>query len=462
MIRSLKWLAAVVVALALFVVAVYLVSRAMGPSATERQALALIDAPLQLPPGTDGFAALYTVRHDIPQAEQARVLAEDVRRFAASPALSLEDAVAAPDWQSALGDWPQLPQGQPDDPRWCPLREDGCLDRVRAAPDAYTGLVERNAISLDRAAALGGYDYFHNPFPARLDMPIPAFQSLTQVTTRHAWRFVNGQVDAALAGACDSIAVGSRMIESGDSLIASMIGAALVQGNATLLADMLAELPRDHPLPAQCGQAFEQPLALEQGVCRTMLGEGRFSIGGLRTQIAGQIEAGTSGYDGPAWAQRLLFDPERTAARMAPTFAWYCGDQAQELIAADRPLVDPTPPPSRRSLRCVSNAAGCILADIGRPAYRDYGQRLQDADSRLRTVAALLWLRGQDGAIDEAALGRLPASMRSQARPLELDTAAGMLGTALYEKPRPDADGHDGTWSVPLPASRVQSAGASP
>ena len=33
-------------------------------------------------------------------------------------------------------------------------------------------------------------------------------------------------------------------------------------------------------------------------------------------------------------------------ARMAPTFAWYCGDQARALVAADRPLVDQTPPPS--------------------------------------------------------------------------------------------------------------------
>lgn len=461
MIRILRWSAAVVAALALFVVAVHLVSRAMGPSEAERQALLLVDAPPQLPPGRDGFAALYTLRHDVPQAEQARVLAEDVRRFAATSPLALGETGDAPAWHSVLDDWPQLPAGLPDEPRWCPLREAGCVDRVRAAPGAYASLVARNATLLDRTAALAGYDYFHNPFAARLDMPIPAYQPLTWLPTRHAWRFVNGQVDEALAGACGDVALGRRVIEASDSLITSMISAALVRGNATLLADMLAELPRDHPLPAQCSQAFGHPLAVDRAMCGAMLGEGRFSMAGLRTQIAGQIAAGTSGYDGPAWAHRLLFDPERTAARWAPTFAWYCGDQARELIVADRPLVDATPPPSRWSLACASNAVGCILADIDRPAYRDYGRRLQDADARLRAMAALLWLRKQEGAIDEAALARLPESMRSPARPLRLDLSAATLGTALYAQSRPDRD-HDGTWTVPLPASRLQSAGASP
>ncbi|MES5815429.1 hypothetical protein [Pseudoxanthomonas sp. Soil82] len=462
MVRILKWLAAGVVALAMFVLAVYALSRAMGPTRAESAALALVDAPPQLPDGRDGFAALYSVGHDVPASDQARVLAEDVRRFAASPPLSMEEGATAPGWRSVLDDWPRLDPPQAGVPPWCPLREPGCIERVRAAPEAYAGLIERHAVQLERSSALAGYDYFRNPFAARLDMPIPAYQSLTHLPTRNAWRFARGELDAALAGTCDGVALGRRMIESGDSLIASMIGAALVQGHATLLAEMLAELPRQHPLPAQCSEAVARPLALEQGVCRVMLGEGRFSIGGMRTQVTGQIAAEASGHDVPAWGTRLLFDPERTAARMAPTFAWYCGDQARALVAADRPLADQTPPPSLWSLRCASNPVGCILADIAQPAYADYGVRLQDAGARLRTTAALLWLRGLDGPIDEAALARAPAPLRSPERPLRLDLATGTLGTALYEKPRSGTHGHDGTWSVPLPGSRLQSAGVSP
>ncbi|MBO9718372.1 MAG: hypothetical protein J7507_16650 [Pseudoxanthomonas sp.] len=458
MVRILKWLAGGAAVLALFVVAVYLLSRAMGASGTERQALGLIDAPPVFE-GRDGFAALYAVARDVPEAEQAAVLAEDVRRFAALP--------PAPDgamrqWHATLEQWPDLAVARAGDPAWCPLREAGCLERVRAASGSYAGLLERNAALLGRAGALAAWDHFRNPFPARFDTPLPAYQSLTRLVTRAAWQFASGDVDAGLAGACSGLQQGRRMVEAGDSLIGSMIGAALVQGNATLLAEMLAELPRTRALPASCESAFARPLALEQAACRTMLAEGRFVTGGMRSQVAADIAAELNGRDLPKWEASLLFDPERTVARTAPTFAWYCGAQARVLLAQDQPLRDPTPPPSRWSLRCVSNAVGCILADIAQPAYGDYGLRLQDADARLRTMAALLWLRGQDGPIDEAVLVRVPAPMRSRSRPFRLDLAAGTLGTALYEKPLPDPQGHDGTWAVPLPASRLQAPVASP
>ena len=82
----------------------------------------------------------------------------------------------------------------------------------------------------------------------------------------------------------------------------------------------------------------------------------------------------------------------RPPARGAPKFAWYCGAQAREQVAQDRPLIDPTPPASRRSLACASNAVGCILADIAAPAYVDYGLRLQDADARLRAAMRMYFV----------------------------------------------------------------------
>ena len=84
MVRVLKWLALAVAAAVLFVVVVWLASRATGPSAAESDALALIDAA-PANQGRGGFAALYTVAHDVPEAEQAGVLAEDVRHFATAP-----------------------------------------------------------------------------------------------------------------------------------------------------------------------------------------------------------------------------------------------------------------------------------------------------------------------------------------------------------------------------------------
>ena len=453
MIRILKCVAGVALVLLLLVVGVYLTSRAMGPSRLEREALALVDTP-PIHTGSDGFAALYTLSHDIPEAKQGSVLAEDVRRLAALP---LE---GAPSFRSTLEDWPKLGEFRKDDPAWCSLRKPGCLERVRAAPQAYAGLLQRNATQLDRAASLSAWDYFASPFPPRINAPLPAFQPLTRLTTRSAWRFANGEIDAGLAGVCAGVTQGRKLMAGGDSLIGSMIGAALIHGNATLLADMVAELPRDRALPADCKLAYDLPMQSADGICRTMLSEARFIVGGLRTQITAEVATAGSGEEIPAWASRLLFDPEHTAARVAPVFAWYCGEQARSLMTQDQPLVDRSPTPSRWSLQCASNPVGCVLADISQPAYVDYGVRLQDAGARLRTTAALLWLREQSGAMDEAALARLPPSMQSRTRPLRLDAAAGTLATTLYGKPDGGDKGNGGIWAVPLPASRFQSADA--
>ena len=457
-IRVLKWLAIALALLVLGVAAVWLVSRMTGPGAAERQALAMIDAP-PAPAGRDGYAALYALRRDVPAAEQAQVLAEDVRRFTAL-APATDDTERA--WSSALLDWPEAGGAREGDPAWCPLRQTGCLQRVRAAPQAYAGVLERNVELLDRAAALADWDHFHSPFPLRFDTPLPAYQPLTWLLTREAWRFANGDVDGALAGACAGVSQGRKLIAGGDSLIGSMIGAALVDGHAVLLAEMLAELPGGHALPVQCDAAFQPPVSTADGACQAMLAEGRYSTGAMRSQVGAAVAADAAGRKLPQWGARLLFDPERTAARMAPRFAWYCGEQARELIAQDRPLRDPTPPPSPWSLACASNPVGCILADIAAPAYVDYALRLQDADARLRTLAALLWLRERGGAIDATALAQVPAWMQSPSRPLLLDVDAGSLGTAVFEARRQHANGPDGTWSVPLPGSRLQPSAEAP
>ena len=78
--RVLKWLAIALALLVLGVAAVWLVSRMSGPGAAEREALAMIDTP-STASGRNGFAALYSLSHQVPEAEQAPVLAEDLRRF---------------------------------------------------------------------------------------------------------------------------------------------------------------------------------------------------------------------------------------------------------------------------------------------------------------------------------------------------------------------------------------------
>lgn len=434
----------------------YLASRLSGPSQEEREALAQLDAP-PMQEGHNGFAELYAVDLDLPAAERAALLDADVAAFAASPEPGT-DAVAAgtPRWRSRRDQMPSLDRGQADDPAWCQLRERDCLTRVRASPEAYSGMLARQAALLDRIEALSAYDRFTSPFPRRMDAPLTQYGKMSYLLTRNAGRYVAGETDQALAGTCSGIAQGKVLVEEGDSLLASMVGANLIRAHVDLLAAMLAELPRDQPLPATCDDILAAPLRTQDAFCHVMKSEGRLVVTGPRTMATTMKGEGIE-----AALDRMFFDAERSAARMAPIFTWSCGDRAAQLIAADAPLVNPPAAPSPWSLACVSNITGCILTDIAAPAYTDYGLRFQDSEAQLRTLSALLWLRARPGPIDADALAALPVDMTSAARPLRLDAEGATLGTPLYSH-REKQSVADDVWRIPLPASRLQPVAASP
>ena len=69
----------------------------MGPASAEQDALALVDAVPDYQ-GKDGFAALYTVAHDIPEAKQGSVLAEDLQRVMALPPLLCSTIFKSKPW----------------------------------------------------------------------------------------------------------------------------------------------------------------------------------------------------------------------------------------------------------------------------------------------------------------------------------------------------------------------------
>jgi hypothetical protein len=103
-----------------------------------------------------------------------------------------------------------------------------------------------------------------------------------------------------------------------------------VQANAQLLADMLVELPADHPLPAECDQAM-QPMLDEQSLCRAMQGEYAMSRAAIETSA--QEFGGV-----------LVLDRSSTLARAAGNLGWACGAAAMAALEADRPLPVPAPP----------------------------------------------------------------------------------------------------------------------
>lgn len=384
-----------VLGLVLLMAAVWGLSRVWPVPAAQRQALAALQPP-PAPAGRDGFAQLWLLAHDGPGEEgRAALLAEDVARW----------QHGTPDQRAgvAAGNG-QLPRLDMPGGSRCGARGVGCLAQVRAAPERFAAAHHGHEGLHARVAGLAAYERFSTPFqPAAGDgvVPLPALLPLLDPAAAHALAFVRGDTGAALRGACEGILSGRRLVHGSDVLITSMAGAAMVETNARLLADMLAALPPTQALPAACDAALQPMSVAEQDICPALRGE--FAISApWQDASAVQRLAG--------W---LVFDAERTRLRQAPYYAWACGARARQALAEDRPL--PMPPPPGRDIACLANQQGCVLADIGSAAMQPYAARSQDAAAMLRLVAAQRWLRQQPGPADQA-LARLPAALRSATR----------------------------------------------
>lgn len=408
-------------------------SRLRGPTAEQRRAVAVFE---QLPAqeGSNAFAALWLLQWDVPVEAQAAVVDEDAARLQAlpPPADAARPAAVAAFRSAAEGRWPDLAAELPPEPESCSWRETGCLARVRAERDAHARRLEAAAPLLERIDAVAGHDHYRNLLPATMDMPFPRLDLMPLALTRQALRFADGETDVALAGTCRALGGWRRLAGDSDSLLVAMFAAAGIEGHAGLLAEMLAELPLEHPLPEACADALAPIGEGELGICHAMRGEWAWA----RTAFD-FIDEGDYGV-----ATALVLDRKATAALMAERMAWPCGSRAMQALADDRPLQ-----PEPRSggfwrFECVANIVGCITADIASPAYADYGRRMQDARGMIRLLRALAWMRAQaaagEGGGAETLLAALPAEPGGSTRSIDFDADAGGLRLERYAD-RPDA-----------------------
>lgn len=435
--KLLKGFGAAVFGLVALVALLYVVSRALPIPKDEVAALARIEA-LPVLEGRNGFAALWSLAHDVDASQAEALLAEEASRMAAVPSVRGESESQAS--VSVLQRFPMLPAVSGKADAFCGLQEAACLAKVRSDPAVYASVAEVQQRTAAKVAALDAYDYFLNPLPPRMDAALPPYQPLIHDLTLHAQRFSVGDVDAALEGVCRDASLSRKLIASGDSLIASMIGAALQKGSAALFVGMLSELPPDHPLPAICHQAFRVDEMHVQAICPTLRAEGRWSTDAYR--------ALTRGDERRKLLTSLFLDVDKTVARGTRNFEWYCGKEVDAAIAADLPVPLPAPP-SRLSFACIANAIGCTLVSIQAPAYADYALRLQDAGMRQKAVATWLWLRAQAANDTRPLAERLrsrPDAFKSAARDITVESAT--LRVPMYER-RP----HQGdAWRLPVPA----------
>ncbi|NCT72388.1 MAG: hypothetical protein GXC75_15715 [Xanthomonadaceae bacterium] len=380
-----KWFGSVAFGMGVLALASYWASRLMPIPAGDAEALALVEAPRPTT-GRNGFAALWSLKYDIPVADAERLLAAEVSRFEAMPVWTGEDG--APLFDSALDGYPLLaPEG--GDKELCGAQEVRCLQHVRARMEAIAPIVSSRAALTARIAALDGYAHFRTTFPPRPDMPFPSYQALFQSRNAHAYAFVRGDRLEGLRGVCRDASIARKLVASGDNLIGGVLGAALMTASARLFAEMLAELPADQPLPEACAGAFAADGAMAAGICTTMIGEGKYALGTFRALNAA----------GQPWHSKLkaelFLDQQKTMAKGAHRHAWFCSPQAEALVRADVPLDRRAPVRGGWDFSCVANAAGCVLENVAAPSLAGYAERFQDTEARLRMLAAWRWLGAQ-------------------------------------------------------------------
>ena len=428
------WFLALACCVLLAVLGLYVVSRLMPIPVDEAAALAKLEEAPALP-GRNGGAALWLLPYDVPAEQAEHVLAPEVARFAAMRVQSGEQDIFLGldiDAERLVADV-NLHEIQ------CRLRDAGCLQRVRVNLSEFEHQAKLRSRISPRVAALDGYDYFRNPFPPSLYSPLPEYVALTRDLSVHAYAFARGDTASALQGVCRDASIARKLVASGDNLIGSMIGVAMMDGAGRLFVEMLTELPPDYRVPAQCLEVFRADNAMASGICPTMMGEGRYAIATARSALQAEVGRHSRPY---SW----FLDVEKTVARSAPRATWYCEKTAQRQILTDQPLQQ-TSDNSPLSLRCLANQTGCFMTDVIPPDYNEYAWRLQDAEMRQKLVATWLWLRANAGDTRPLAdrLASRPQALKSAAREIRISADGKALLAPMYES-RPEGD----TWQLPI------------
>ncbi|MEA9750518.1 hypothetical protein VDG03_05635 [Xanthomonas campestris pv. raphani] len=378
-----KWaLLSVGVVVALLVGAYALSARWPIPQA-QQQALAQLRQPRPAPPaGSNLFVALCASPYTIPNEEQAAVLARDLQRFQRTPVAS--------GFRSELSRYPCAPAWPATAPPQCGWAVSGCLVQVRAQSRSYAAALAPQAPLLARMASFSQHAYYRDPFPRRIDSPLPELQGLTLSMTQHALDFVQWRQAQAVAAVCSDAQVARVLLRSDESLIVTMIGGAMLRGNADLFASMLSELPVNVALPAQCASAFAPLRVEDSSLCGALHGEARI-VDAVYAQMLGEMDQRAQ-----RWYDRavLFFDAERTRALTAPNYTWACSDAVRKQLVQDA-RVDGSAlaPPPAKDVACVANAVGCVLADAQYSAGGNYQRQLQDTAAAMRLIGVVLWLR---------------------------------------------------------------------
>jgi hypothetical protein len=262
--------------------------------------------------------------------------------------------------------------------------------------------------------------------------------------------FASGMKDEALGGLCDDIGAWRRLGGNTDILIASMVGAAYVRHDLTLLGEMVAELPTDARLPSSCDAALAPTEDYELDLCPAIRTEFHWMENAMPHEIA------SKGAHRPGrFVAGLALDNEHFVATIAPAYAQYCDPAVSQAMRLDKSWKAAAEAPRCASMDHLSDPLGCMLVDLaGDTNYSKYLDRRTDLAASLALMRTVLWLREQSPDPNDwpSKLPTRPASLGLRREPT-IAKDGNEISIALLDQ------SHDKTYRLPLPKS-VQAAPA--
>lgn len=400
---------------AVFVTAV----RLRGPTPEQRAALDILRVPPKPVVGRDGAVAAWLFDYDVPAKDRSSAF-QELRRyhFAYFELVDADkDNRAAERLPHPLRPYPERSRPAPDSDGLCPERGPGCLAEVRRDPARTEALLREHASTLQASLDLADYDGFRYRETLLPMVSLPRYGGARELVLTHfAAQFAQGDHHAALAALCADTRIWRRNAEDADTLIGAMVFSAYVTNDLLLMGEMLAELPTSDSVPAVCGLAVAPGRASESSLCEAMRGEFDYYVKSRaliremasKRGIAEQLVVGT-------------IDDDGMAAKIAPTYARYCGPAIRKLQIEDRSVHE-----SRvSSVSCtgsefIGDPAGCVLVGLTSvDLFPKHANRRADALAQLALMRTFVWLRetSNEPAAWPALLPKRPASLGLKREP---------------------------------------------
>jgi len=409
-------------------------------TAEQDQALAVLKEPYQYALGKqNAFKHVWLAPYDIPAAEIDAAYALELQSYRAAV-----KAGKSGSYESHLKN--KYVRQELPSKRLCPRGPYSCLDFVRENPEESRKTADEFSAYRLRTEKLRDTDHLANDLDFSIATPLPPLQGIGGIQTLSAAvDFYDGRTNEAIDAVCKNYRAWRRLRSHTDILVADMVSVSFGNDQLNLLADMLAELPVDHPLPPSCSVALEPIAVNEIDQCDIARGEmklmsGTFQV--VKDAGMGSVEFGSSGF-----VDRLLsasINVRAAEARHASVLATFCAGQSapsQELkIGMAERIFDPV---------------GTSFSEMAVPNLAQYRDKARDFTGILQMMRTLVWLRTQTDL--ETAGDLQPDDLKMPDHKLVIDKTAKTLSIELLA-PRHD----DPTkWTLPMAGSRLKPVTAS-